>query len=187
MWRPYVLRAYFDTQMLLAESHGKLPHPYRVFFMGHKGDIEARYTTNKGRLPEELIEDMRRAFKESSEYLETTIRPDKDKREMLLDMWREQAKLYGIDPVKVKIEKAKELNKNLSLEEEGEMLKVEIKKMTMPQIVNNDKPYASKIIEEDELTIYVEDGWEILKELSNGKFVVKKQNSIINIIKESNK
>jgi len=48
-WRPYVLRAYFDTQMLLAESHGKIAHPYRVFFMGHKGDIEARYTTNKGR------------------------------------------------------------------------------------------------------------------------------------------
>ncbi|MDH3341754.1 MAG: hypothetical protein OEL84_10800, partial [Nitrosopumilus sp.] len=46
--RPYVLRAYFDTQLLLAESHGKMTHAYRQFFMGHKGDIEARYTTNKG-------------------------------------------------------------------------------------------------------------------------------------------
>lgn len=81
--------------MPLAESHGKLSHPYRVFFMGHKGDIEARYTTNKGRLPEDLIEDMRRTFKESSEYLETTPRPERDKKETLLEMWREQAKLYG--------------------------------------------------------------------------------------------
>ena len=50
-WRPYVLRSYFDTNLLLAESHGKLIHPYRMFFMGHKGDIEARYTTSKGIIP----------------------------------------------------------------------------------------------------------------------------------------
>jgi len=174
-WRPYVLRAYFDTQMLLAESHGKLPHPYRVFFMGHKGDIEARYTTNKGRLPEDLIEDMRRAFNESSEYLETTSRPETDKKEMLLEMWREQAKLYGIDPMKVKIEKERETGKELSLDEEQEFLKVEIKKLTMPQSTNN-KPYASKIITEAELTKFVEDGWEIVKELSNGKFLMKRPN-----------
>lgn len=47
-WRPYVLRAYFDTQLLVAESQGKIAHDFRVFFMGHKGSIEARYTTNKG-------------------------------------------------------------------------------------------------------------------------------------------
>ncbi len=40
--------------------------------MGHKGDIEARYTTNKGRLPEEFIEDMRESYRRSLEYLETT-------------------------------------------------------------------------------------------------------------------
>lgn len=175
-WRPYVLRAYFDTQMLLAESHGKIAHPYRVFFMGHKGDIEARYTTNKGRLPEDLIEDMRRAFKESSEYLETTPRPERDRKEMLLEMWREQAKLYNIDPMKVKIEKEKELKKELTIEEEEELLKVEIKKVTMPQSVNNSKPYVSKIIGEDELVPYVEEGWEIVKELNNGKFLIKKPN-----------
>jgi hypothetical protein len=40
--------------------------------MGHKGDIEARYTTNKGRLPEEFIEDMRETYRKSLEYLETS-------------------------------------------------------------------------------------------------------------------
>jgi len=70
-WRPYVLRAYFDTQLLIAENHGKVSHAYRQFFMGHVGDIEARYTTNKGRLPEALIEDMRRRFSDSEEYLTT--------------------------------------------------------------------------------------------------------------------
>jgi len=44
-WRPYVLRSYFDTQLLIAENNGKMAHAYRQFFMGHKGDIEAVYTT----------------------------------------------------------------------------------------------------------------------------------------------
>ena len=174
-WRPYVLRAYFDTQMLLAESHGRISHPYRVFFMGHKGDIEARYTTNKGRLPENLIEDMRAAFAASTEYLETTPRPERDKKEMLLEMWREQAKMYGIDPLKVKIEKERELREGLSLDQELELLTDEIKKVALPQL-NNGKPYSSKIINEQDLAPHVEDGWEIMRELSSGKFLVRKPN-----------
>jgi len=70
-WRPYVLRSYFDTQLLVAENHGLISHPYRQFFMGHKGNIEAVYTTNKGILPEHVIEDMRSAYKKCLEYLET--------------------------------------------------------------------------------------------------------------------
>ena len=70
-WRPYVLRSYFDTQLLVAENNGKIAHAYRQFFMGHRGDIEARYTTNKGRLPDSVIEDMRTAYQKSLEYLET--------------------------------------------------------------------------------------------------------------------
>lgn len=176
-WRPYVLRAYFATQLLLAESHGKVNHPYRVFFMGHKGDMEATYTTNK-RLPENLIEDMRRAFSDSAEYLETTPRTTRDKKEVLLEMWREQAKMYGIDPMKVRIEKERELGKELSLDEEQKLLTTEIKRLTMPQLNNNDKPYQSKAIGENELVPYVEEGWEIIRELSNRRFLIKKPNNV---------
>ena len=107
--RPYVLRAYFDTQLLLAESNGKMTHAYRQFFMGHKGDIEARYTTNKGRLTDEMITDMRRAFLQSESFLCTNQSNDnmnqQSKKEMFLEMWQEQAKMYGIDPMKLKKEK----------------------------------------------------------------------------------
>ena len=58
-WRPYVLRSYFDTQLMLAESKGLVLRDYRQFWMGHKGDIEGRYTTNKHKLPESVVEDMR--------------------------------------------------------------------------------------------------------------------------------
>ena len=69
-WRPYVLRAFFDTQLLIAESRGKIAHDFRVFFMGHKGSMEAKYTTNKGILPDLLISEMRDAFSRSEEFLD---------------------------------------------------------------------------------------------------------------------
>ncbi len=69
-WRPYVLRAYFDTQLLMAESRGKIAHDFRVFFMGHKGSMEAKYTTNKSLLPDTLIQEMRNAFMRSEEFLD---------------------------------------------------------------------------------------------------------------------
>jgi len=47
-WRPYVLRAYFDTQLFIVESKSKMAHDFRVFFMWHKGSTKARYATNKG-------------------------------------------------------------------------------------------------------------------------------------------
>ncbi|MGH9993475.1 MAG: site-specific integrase [Nitrososphaera sp.] len=72
-WRPYVLRSYFDTQLLIAESRGKIAHDFRVFFMGHKGSIEAKYTTNKGVLPEALLNEMREAFRRCETFLDLEI------------------------------------------------------------------------------------------------------------------
>ncbi|MGH2638219.1 MAG: hypothetical protein ACRDF4_02885, partial [Rhabdochlamydiaceae bacterium] len=45
--RPYVWQAYFETNLMLAESRGLCSHAYQQFCMGHVGDIEAQYTTNK--------------------------------------------------------------------------------------------------------------------------------------------
>ena len=70
MWRPYILRAYFDTQLLIAESKGRIAHDFRVFFMGHKGSMEARYTTNKGMLPDMLVREMRESFVRAEEFLD---------------------------------------------------------------------------------------------------------------------
>ncbi len=72
-WRPYVLRAYFDTELLIAESKGKIAHDFRAFFMGHKGSIEAKYTTNKGILPEVLVTEMREVFKRCEELLDLEL------------------------------------------------------------------------------------------------------------------
>jgi hypothetical protein len=93
-WRPYVLRSYFDTEMMLAESKGLLLRDYRQFWMGHKGDIEHRYTLNKGRLPSEVVEDLREAYRRSQEYLQTG-RSESDSEERLRDSFRKQLLLVA--------------------------------------------------------------------------------------------
>ena len=56
----------------IAESQGRIAHDFHVFFMGHKGSMEARYTTNKGILSNTLLDEMRAAFGRSEELLEQT-------------------------------------------------------------------------------------------------------------------
>lgn len=193
--RPYILRAYFDTQLLLAESKGKITHAYRQFFMGHKGDIEAKYTTNKHRLPEHLVTDMKEAYERSQGFLtpfesssETT--DERSKKELFLEMWKEQAKLYGIDPMKMKIEKQRvgelendnavpmESSADIEIDAIKTAIQGTISKSNDNSNYNGDKPikkYESMMASgEGELLSCVEDGWSIVKELSNGKVILRR-------------
>ncbi len=68
---PYDLRHTFATQLMLAESQGLILRDYRVFLMGHKDDVENRYTTNKHTLPENVVEDMRASYAKSQRFLQS--------------------------------------------------------------------------------------------------------------------
>jgi hypothetical protein len=179
MWRPYVLRAYFDTQMLLAESHGKVTAAYRAFWMGHKGDIDARYTTNKGRLPETIVEDMRKAFQSSEIFLTTEASHVADVKETLLQAFREQARAYGIDPLKVRIEKERAATK-LAPDDEIRLLTIEIAKRTAPQFMRPGAEYTNgegrrnKILKGERLLVrHLDHGWELVSNLGADKYLVR--------------
>ncbi|MFH1821250.1 MAG: site-specific integrase [Methanobacteriota archaeon] len=104
--RPYVLRAYAETQLIIAESKGKISHPYLQFVAGHKGDIEARYSTNKGRLPPDMIEGMREAYRLCEPFLGTIAQPpgrESVVREAKMEAMRTIAKnLFGMDLAEAK-------------------------------------------------------------------------------------
>jgi hypothetical protein len=93
-WRPYVFRAYFDSGMMVAENHGKISHPYSVFFMGHKGDMSSRYSTHKGRLRDQDIEDMRTAFKKCQEFLQSS-KPETETNEILAQFKKQLLMVAG--------------------------------------------------------------------------------------------
>ena len=84
-----MLRFYFDTEVMLAESKGLVLRDYRQFWMGHKGDIEHQYTLNKGRLPDDVVEDMRGAYGWCRGYLETSS-PESASEERLRSSFRRQ-------------------------------------------------------------------------------------------------
>jgi len=52
------------------KEKGLAAHDFRVFWMGHVGSIEAKYTTNKSILPKALVDEMRESFKRSEEFLD---------------------------------------------------------------------------------------------------------------------
>jgi integrase len=69
-WRPYVLRSYCSTRLLLAEGHGRISRDLREAILGHDGGIASRYNVGK-RWGEELLTEARREYANASEFLET--------------------------------------------------------------------------------------------------------------------
>ncbi len=170
--RPYVLRCYAETQLIIAESRGKISHPYVQFIAGHKGDIESRYSTNKGKLPPEMIEDMRQAYGRCEPFLGTVEPPlaqDLIVKEAKMEALKSIAKnLLDIDLLEVKIAKERELGKELDLDEEIELFENEIRKMREendPQI----------IVGEEELKEHLAEGWQFVSVLPSRKILIRKE------------
>jgi len=178
--RPYVLRAYAETQLIIAESKGKISHPYLQFIAGHKGDIEARYSTNKGKLPPDMIEDMRAQYKACEPFLGTTSKLEESVvvKEAQIEALKSIAKnLLGIDLLDVKVAKERELGKDLTPTEELNVYESEIKKLSLnPQKLRQDQEsgrYQNKLVRETELERYLNKGWEMVQTV-NSRILIRK-------------
>lgn len=156
-WRPYVLRAYFDTQLLLAESKGKVAHDYRVFWMGHKGSMEARYTTNKGRLPQSLVDDMREAYRRCEPFLSTIpSRSDQDNQAKIA-----KTMLLGLGYTEEELAKVDLENLNVSVFQE----------LVNKKLDASGSDARQKLVDANELPGYLEQGWTVVTAV-NGHQVV---------------
>ena len=72
-WRPYVFRHRFGVSLDASEGKGLISHSWRMHIMGHVGDIETTYSTDKP-LPDSVIDDMRNAFLKCLKNIETEAR-----------------------------------------------------------------------------------------------------------------
>jgi len=160
-WRPYVLRSYFDTQLLVAENNGKMTHAYRQFFMGHKGDIEAVYTTNKGRLPENLIEDMRESYRRSLEYLETR-KSQTDEDRLREDFRRQLLLVAGFSG-----EEMEGLDISMGDEEFQEIVRQKL----LGFMVNNGN--SQRVVRIEDVDEFLSKGWNFVAKLSDDKAIIK--------------
>lgn len=159
--RPYVLRAYFSTALDIAESKGLISHPWRQFIMGHKGDIEARYSTNK-RLPPDIIDEMRESYNKSTRFLETRIN----------DVSEENARLYLqqqlLSAVGYRQDEIDKMNlADLNAEDFQKLLR---DKVTGAMTSNGSK---QKLVPMNEIEKLLSEGYEFQAVLPNGKAIMK--------------
>ena len=159
--RPYVLRAYFSTGLDIAESKGLISHPWRQFIMGHKGDIEARYSTNK-RLPPDIINEIRESYRKSLKFLETRINEvSEDNAKLFL----QQQLLSAVGYKQEEIDKI-DLT-NISNEEFQQLLR---DKVAGAMTENGAK---QKVIPVSDVEKYIQEGYDFEAVLPNGKAVMR--------------
>ena len=158
-WRPYVLRSYFDTQMMIAESKGLIIRDYRTFFMGHKGDIEHVYTLNKKRLPQNIIENLREAYQKAQKCLQTT---ETGREEEITKAFKKQLLLVAGIPAKdIKDE-------YLDLEDE------EFQKLVRGKLLKSmENNVRQKIVSAENIDTYLSSGWEFVANLPDNRTVIK--------------
>jgi site-specific recombinase XerD len=159
--RPYILRAYFSTALDIAESKGFISHPWRQFIMGHKGDIEARYSTNK-RLPPDMIEEMRESYKKCLKFLETRVN---DVSEENARIFLQQQLLSAVGYRQDEIDKI-----NLADLSSDEFQKLLRDKVAGAMTGNGSKQRLVPISEIEEL---LKEGYEFQAVLPNGKAIMK--------------
>lgn len=162
-WRPYVFRHYFDTQLLLAKSKKLVVEDYRVFWMGHKGNIENHYTTNKNTLPEEIVEDMRESYSKCLQFLET-------------DNYRES--LSMVDKIKSEYRKIILSIAGFSDEEISEIDLLgldedEFLGLVRDKLLNHNEP-VQKVVTVEEAEELLNNGWIYITTLPNNKIVVRR-------------
>jgi len=162
-WRPYVLRSYFDTQLMLAESKGLVLRDYRQFWMGHKGDIENHYTTNKQRLPESVIEDMRAAYKRSQDFLQTAEREETSEQKLRESFRKQLLLVAGFSQEEVE-------KMDLPSMSDEELQAIVRKKLLGTETSDCTK---QKVVDVKDVERYLSQGWKYVANLPNKKVLIK--------------
>jgi len=157
---PYFWRSYFAIGCMSAERKG-LSESWKTFFMGHKGTMEAVYTTNK-QLPSDKIEEMRKGYEAALQYLETIPKASKD------ESAREIISFLLID----KGFSEEEIEK-MELGEKSKAELVEILKKGPKAEFKQNGNHVQKVISIQDLPRALDEGWEYKATLPDGRAIVE--------------
>jgi hypothetical protein len=109
-------------------------------------------------------------------------RIEASKGEAIVEAVRSFARALGIDPLRVRIERQKEIGREPTPDEEVEAIQDGIRRLVIhPQRPkngqgggNNCRKYETRLVTEGKLLAHLDEGWDIVKELVDGKIVVRR-------------
>ena len=168
--RPYSLRTTFATRLLSAEAEGAVPHSLAAFWMGHRGDMTARYAQNRGQLPPELIEQMRDAYRRSEPYLSSTETADVQRaieKNLQYRMRVDMLKLIGVAE-----KEATELVQDPSFDI-ASFARARLGSSPATEIPSPKRTGEQRVIDADLTDRYLETGWTFKSPLNGTKAVVE--------------
>ena len=162
----HCMRKFWQTAM---EQAG-IAKPWYEYMMGHSlGELDRAYSRP-------TVEQLRDAYARAESYMNVSRLniPDLDrlKKDMMLSLIRQQCQIVGFDPGRIAINKKDEIGEDLTIDQEIEVLQQAILDVTIKKKVENNN-HEHKVVTEDDLTDYLNKGWVIVSELSNGKIVLK--------------
>ncbi len=131
--------------------------------MGHKGDIENRYATNKQRLPDSIVEDMREAHCRSQEYLQTTKVERASEERIRQDFKRQLLRVAGFGQ-----EEVDKMDLSSLSDDEFQTM---VRQKLLGAMVNNGA--RQRVIPVANVKEHLESGWEFVSLLPNDEAVIK--------------
>lgn len=168
-WRPYVLRGYCSTRLLMAEGAGKVTRDLREAILGHDLGVSGRYTLGKAWGPD-LLKEARRSYQRAETYLNTVqVNLGEDvfmemRKEILLGLGYSLGDLKEMELGEIGNEKFQEL----VAAKRAEMV-ASVSHLTPPSIVARR---TQKVVDESEIDQYLDQGWTVHTTLGGGKRVV---------------
>jgi hypothetical protein len=168
---PKCLRKAFESAL---RNNGLDPKD-QEFLMGHilPGTQDPYYDSSK-------VEDLREKYAKIRFFKTTEVNK--------LDMIKTFAQTLGIENIEIKIQKMKEKQDKMDeMDVLGKIIRKELgiqpletsttrkKKTNRKNNPNNPQRNDTRIITEDKLVTHLNEGWNLIKELNNGKLIIKKE------------
>lgn len=166
----HVFRRYWKAQLRRA---GVKDTELINFMMGHKPPYEGAYDKFF-----EMPEYIRREYAKAEPFL--SLKPvSLQKEAIILETLRTVAEGLGLDPARIKIERERKLGRPLTMDEEVEAIRLSIKRLRKVEVLaNGGASYESKIVTENELTKYIDLGWEHVGNIGNGKYLIRRARAV---------
>ncbi len=162
-WRPYVLRSFASSQLMLAENAGLITRDAREFMLGHVADIGRRYNLGKGRVRSDLENEVREMYARASDRflrILTISERGVDYRPIL------RVLLSGAGYTKAQIDAMGDLTEERVIEA------IRAKRNETVQVEAPRPGENAKVVPISDLDRYLSAGWKPISAAGSDRFVI---------------